>query len=176
MRCCLLEADQCRAVEIAIKEVMPGTTHLWCKWHVSKDARTELGPVYRKNGSFCDEFHRVITEILTVIEFKAAWKQLLKKYGLTKHPFMNVHVKKKRVWPVERHAMEVCTSKVYEIFGEEMDKSHSFNGSFDVVFPDDSFNEYTARHARPDIVERFRRSKFKVKSVKDGEKYICAIF
>ena len=53
------------------KEVMPDIAHLWCKWHVFKDA--ELGPIYRKNAAFRDEFHKVITEMLIVNEFNNAW-------------------------------------------------------------------------------------------------------
>ena len=71
-------------MEVAIKEIMPNTAHLWCKWHVFKDARTEIGPVYRKNAPFRDEFHKFITEMLTVSEFKNAWHSLVKRYKLTK--------------------------------------------------------------------------------------------
>ncbi|RLN11387.1 hypothetical protein C2845_PM09G08740 [Panicum miliaceum] len=202
--------------------------------------RSELGPIYRENAAFRDEFHKVITEMLTVSEFKNGWSMLVKKYGLKKHPFMvksydkrkkwakcyskgkfcagmastqrsesannmlkkvvprnssmnrfvenlnkllytryaeeqtaehdtkqNVRVTK-RVWPVERHAMEIYISKVYEIFSKEMDKSYSY-----VVSGDEGFGEFTVRHVRPDIVERYRRSEFKVNSVENGLQYHC---
>jgi len=47
--------DQRRAMEIALKIVMPGTAHLWCRWHVFRDARIELGTIFRKNSTFRDE-------------------------------------------------------------------------------------------------------------------------
>ncbi|CAN6233845.1 unnamed protein product [Urochloa humidicola] len=232
--------DQCRAMEIAILEIMPETTHLWCKWHVFKDARIELGPTYRENSSFSGDFHKVITEMLTVSEFKSAWKQLLKKYKLKGNHFMvksydkrkkwakcynkgkfcagmtstqrsesannmlknvvprnssmnrfvsninkllyaryadeqsaehdtkqNTHVNE-RVWPVERHAMQVYTSKVYDIFAKEMNKTKSY-----VVHQGHKLDEFTVQHVRPDIVEKYRRSEFKVKCLNNGATYSC---
>lgn len=64
--------------------------------------------------------------------------------------------------------MEVYTSKVYEIFSDEIDKSKSYK-----VFADQTSEEFIVRHACPDIVERYRRSEFKVQSINGGEKYIC---
>lgn len=84
-------------MEIAIQEVMPGTAHLWCKWHIFKDARSELGVIYRTNGSFRDEFHKVITEMFTESEFKRAWSDL-KKYKLTHNAFMVKSYGKRFKW------------------------------------------------------------------------------
>lgn len=85
-------------MEIYIKEVMRDTTHLWCRWHIFKDARTELGTIYRNNSSFRDEFHKVITEMLTVSEFRNAWRKLLKKYNLTDNAFMVRSYDKREKW------------------------------------------------------------------------------
>lgn len=82
----------------AIREVLTSTTHLWCKWHIFKDAPEELGPVYRRNGIFRREFHYVIDQMLTEDEFERAWDDLLERYNLREHPFMEKTYKKKKMW------------------------------------------------------------------------------
>uniref|UniRef100_J3LQU9 Protein FAR1-RELATED SEQUENCE n=1 Tax=Oryza brachyantha TaxID=4533 RepID=J3LQU9_ORYBR len=44
--------DQDLAMVAAIREVYPGTVHRWCKWHVLKDTRDEIGHVYVNNKNF----------------------------------------------------------------------------------------------------------------------------
>lgn len=64
--------------------------------------------------------------------------------------------------------MEVYTSKVYEIFSDEMDKSKGYT-----VYTVQGSNEFIVRHVQPDIVEQYKRLEFKVEYMVDDEKYIC---
>lgn len=75
---------------------------------------------------------------------------------------------KKRMWPVERHAMEIYTSKVYEMFRDEIDKCHSYD-----VFPNSSSTVFMVKHTNAEYVQRYKRAEFEVKRINNGEKYTC---
>ena len=59
---------------------MPNTYHLWCKWHVMKDIREGLGPLYMKNRKFKDDFQLVVNGMLSIDEFERGWHDLIKKW------------------------------------------------------------------------------------------------
>lgn len=80
--------DQCRAMEVAIGMTLPNTLHRWCKWHVFRKAKEELGGIFSKKTGFKDAFNSVVNEMLTVDEFERAWGQLLEQFGLVENSFM----------------------------------------------------------------------------------------
>ncbi|RLN09400.1 hypothetical protein C2845_PM11G02770 [Panicum miliaceum] len=159
--------DQCKAMEIAINAIMPGITHLWCKWHVFKDARIELGPLYRKNAAFQDELHKAYDKrkkwakaynkgkfcarmrstqrsesanhmLKTVVPRNSSMNRFVENLNKLLYTMyteeekaehdtkQEVHIKK-RMWPIERHALQIYTSKVYDLSCEEIDKSKSYD-------------------------------------------------
>ncbi|XP_073367714.1 protein FAR-RED IMPAIRED RESPONSE 1-like [Aegilops tauschii subsp. strangulata] len=75
--------DQNRAMELAIKAVLPNTIHRWCKWHIFYKAKEHIGPnLYSKTSDFKDKFHRVLNHTRTIDEFEGAWNSLIAEYDL----------------------------------------------------------------------------------------------
>ncbi|KAM0857454.1 hypothetical protein ACQ4PT_048439 [Festuca glaucescens] len=86
--CQVTATDQCRATEVAIGNVLPGTKHRWCKWHVLRKAKERLGALYGKNSQFKVDFHRIVNQMLTKEEFEGAWMHMLSMYALEKNPYL----------------------------------------------------------------------------------------
>ena len=90
--------DQSKAMEAAIKEVFPNTTHRWCRWHVLRKAREHLGEIYSRRSGFKEEFHKIINSMLTVEEFEMAWHHMLVKYKLEKNAFLTQIFANREKW------------------------------------------------------------------------------
>jgi len=81
-------ADQSKAMEAAIKEVFPDTTHRWCRWHILRKAKEHLGELYTRRSGFKEEFHKIINSMLTIEEFEFAWQYMLDKYNVRNNSFL----------------------------------------------------------------------------------------
>jgi hypothetical protein len=99
----------------AIAIVMPGTYHLWCKWHVIKGIREGLGPVYTKNNVFRDEFWLVVNGMLNEEEFDRGWTYLLEKYELQDNKFMAKTYEKRekwaKPWAKDKYCARMCSTQ-----------------------------------------------------------------
>lgn len=75
-------------MELAIQEVLPETTHRWCKLHVLSGENECLGPIYLNKSRLKNDFHKIINSMLTVTEFESAWQHLLDEYNLHGNEFL----------------------------------------------------------------------------------------
>ena len=94
----MFDADQCQGMAAALSKVWKGVVHLWCKWHVFKDAKAKLGPKYKKGSAFRKEFHKIINDIMTVDEFETAWDLILGRYDLRGNMYLSNIYKKRGQW------------------------------------------------------------------------------
>uniref|UniRef100_A0A8R7QK94 Protein FAR1-RELATED SEQUENCE n=1 Tax=Triticum urartu TaxID=4572 RepID=A0A8R7QK94_TRIUA len=100
--------DQARAMEKAIEEVYPESTHRWCKWHVLKKAKENLGAHYTKKSDFRAEFHKLVHEMLTIDEFEDGWAALLDKYSLKTNPYLVQIYETRQKWARPYFAGKFC--------------------------------------------------------------------
>ena len=75
-------------MEVAIKSELPGTVHRWCKWHILKKAKENLGALYTRKCEFRAEFHKVVNHMISVEEFENAWGIVVEKYNLKSQNYM----------------------------------------------------------------------------------------
>ena len=77
-----IAADNCYQMAAAVKAVFPNASHRVCKWHILKKVKEYMGNVYSSRPKFKEDFHRVLTQSLTVDEFEGAWAELISEYKL----------------------------------------------------------------------------------------------
>ncbi|XP_044355413.1 protein FAR1-RELATED SEQUENCE 5 [Triticum aestivum] len=90
--------DCCEAIEEAVLEVLPSTTHRWWKWNVLGRAKDYLGFHYTKTSSFGVGLHKILNDMLTADEFERAWEMLLEEHGLENHPFLKEIYEVRHKW------------------------------------------------------------------------------
>ncbi|XP_074377611.1 protein FAR1-RELATED SEQUENCE 5-like [Apium graveolens] len=83
--------DQDIALGNAIAEVMPmpQTKHTYCTWHISSKFPEKLSYLYTNYPEFKTEFNACVYKSLTPTEFEGKWEQLVEKYDLEDHAWLN---------------------------------------------------------------------------------------
>ncbi|XP_074376778.1 protein FAR1-RELATED SEQUENCE 5-like [Apium graveolens] len=83
--------DQDIALGNAIAEVMPmpQTKHTYCTWHISSKFLEKLSYLYTNYPEFKTEFNACVYKSLTPTDFEGRWEQLVEKYDLEDHAWLN---------------------------------------------------------------------------------------
>lgn len=69
---------------------------------------------------------------------------------------------------MQKHALDIYTSKVYDMFSEEMDKIHNYG-----VPTSEDGEVWIVKHSNAEYVQRFRRAEYIVAKKNNGEQYEC---
>ncbi|XP_074374447.1 protein FAR1-RELATED SEQUENCE 5-like [Apium graveolens] len=87
----IIITDQDIASENAIAEVMPmpQTKHTYCTWHISSKFSEKLSYLYTNYLEFKTGFNACVYKSLTPTKFEDRWEQLVEKYDLEDHAWLN---------------------------------------------------------------------------------------
>ncbi|RLM79844.1 hypothetical protein C2845_PM12G14680 [Panicum miliaceum] len=166
-------SDQCKAMTRAIREVMPpGTTHLWCKWHILKDAPEEFGPLFGEKSPFRREFIYIINEMLAVDGFEAAWQDLVERYDLKNHAYMQRTYNKRKMWAKPWAKDKFCARVA------STQRSESANSILKKVIPRNcSMNRFVDQYRKLLIIRASpeHKAEHKTKQFKPRAKRVYAI-
>ncbi|KAL0352665.1 UNVERIFIED_CONTAM: protein FAR1-RELATED SEQUENCE 1 [Sesamum angustifolium] len=74
--------DQDPALKEAIAEVLPGSRHCFCLWHILSKIQEKLGYVIRQHENFINKFYKCILKSQTEAQFEKRWWKLVDKFDL----------------------------------------------------------------------------------------------
>jgi len=77
---------------------MISTRHHWCRWHILKNAKDKLGPIYSKRKTFKRAFNTLVIDVICIAEFETEWARLITMYRLKKNKFLKRLYMHRKKW------------------------------------------------------------------------------
>ncbi|KAE8681580.1 hypothetical protein F3Y22_tig00111313pilonHSYRG00020 [Hibiscus syriacus] len=109
--------DGDRAMQRAIKSVIPYAKHRLCSWHLSRNAQANIG-----DPKFTATFSKCMASWWTTKEFDIQWRSIVSEFNVQKHP-----------WVIEkgntRHLWAQAMKKLIEELENSFGLNHSVNQS-----------------------------------------------
>lgn len=93
-----ITTDQDRAIQAAVAQVLPGTRHCICKWHILREGQERLAHIYLAHPSFYGELYSCINFSETIEDFESSWNSLLDKYNLQKNEWLQAVYAARKQW------------------------------------------------------------------------------
>ncbi|KAK9154456.1 hypothetical protein Sjap_001936 [Stephania japonica] len=93
-----ITTDQDRAIQAAVAQVLPGTRHCICKWHILREGQERLGNVCHTHPALQTELYNCINLTETIEEFESSWAALLDKYNLRKSDWLQALYNARHNW------------------------------------------------------------------------------
>ncbi|KAE8705603.1 hypothetical protein F3Y22_tig00110419pilonHSYRG00012 [Hibiscus syriacus] len=85
--------DGDRAMQRAIKSVIPYAKHRLCSWHLSRNAQANIGDL-----NFTAAFSKCMASWWTTEEFNIQWHSVVLKFNVEKHPWVIEKGNTRHVW------------------------------------------------------------------------------
>ena len=117
--------DQDIALGNAISEVMPNTKHTYCTWHISSKFPEKLSSLYSRYPEFKTDFNTCVYKSLSPTEFEGRWEELVEKYEVEDHDWLN------EMYVIRRQWIFAYTKQFFAAGMTTTSRSESMNSFFD---------------------------------------------
>ncbi|KAL8481208.1 hypothetical protein ACS0TY_027112 [Phlomoides rotata] len=95
--------DQCPSINLAIRDVMPNTTHRYCIWYILSKVPEKFKHVHNFDRCSVD-FKGLVYDSLTIENFETRWAEFLVKYHLENNVWLTGLYEEMEKWvPVYLH-------------------------------------------------------------------------
>ncbi|XP_042043910.1 protein FAR1-RELATED SEQUENCE 5-like [Salvia splendens] len=79
----MIVTDQDNGIRSGIEEVLVGTRHRWCMWHIMHKLSTKIPNRLLRDEAFKKEFNACVwSDLLEPDEFEEEWKRVVESHGL----------------------------------------------------------------------------------------------
>ncbi|KAE8692974.1 hypothetical protein F3Y22_tig00110819pilonHSYRG00096 [Hibiscus syriacus] len=85
--------DGDRAMQRAIKSVIPYAKHILCSWHLSRNAQANIG-----DPKFTAAFSKCMASWWTTNEFDIQWRSVVSEFNVQKHPWVIEKGNTRHLW------------------------------------------------------------------------------
>ncbi|KAE8732124.1 hypothetical protein F3Y22_tig00002237pilonHSYRG00354 [Hibiscus syriacus] len=88
--------DGDKAMQRAIKSIIPYTKHILCSWHLSHNAQANIG-----DPKFTAAFSKCMASWWTTEEFDIQWRSVILEFNVKKHPWVIEKGNTRHLWAQE---------------------------------------------------------------------------
>ncbi|KAE8692667.1 hypothetical protein F3Y22_tig00110831pilonHSYRG00396 [Hibiscus syriacus] len=85
--------DGDKAIQRAIKSVIPNAKHILCSWHLSRNAQANIG-----DPKFTTAFSKCMASWWTTGEFDIQWRSVVSEFNVKKHPWVIEKGNTRHLW------------------------------------------------------------------------------
>ncbi|XP_047952287.1 protein FAR1-RELATED SEQUENCE 5-like [Salvia hispanica] len=95
----MIVTDQDLGMRSAIEEILVGTRHRWCMWHIMHKLANKVPGRLLRDGDFKKEFNACVwSDLLEPDEFEEEWNGVLERYGLEDHGWLKTLYDYRQLW------------------------------------------------------------------------------
>lgn len=116
--------DQDKAMEVAIKVVLPLTIHKCCVYNVKSKTEQKVGRTFQLNEGLFGEFQDVVDNSLTELEFETLWKKMIADFKVEHIEFFQT------IWNSRKRWVHVYFKKNFFPFLQTTARSEGMNSLF----------------------------------------------